>query len=63
MSKGMNMDREQFCTECGDPTGRAGNFHESVFVGLPGEDDLRGPLCDDCLENLRETKGAEVIYR
>lgn len=59
----MNMDREQFCTECGDPTGRAGNFHESVFVKLPGEDEPRGPLCDDCLGELRCREGAEVSYK
>jgi len=43
----MALDREnEYCTKCGDPTGRAGNFEESVFVGE------EGPLCDECAEIL-----------
>ena len=57
----MTLDRQEYCSECGDPTGRAGNFHESVYVKFPGEE-RRGPLCDSCLDELQRTEGAEVIY-
>jgi|GEM_PF-1460004 len=55
----MSLDRHEFCSECGDPTGRAGNFHDSVFVIIAGE--KKGPLCDECADRL-ESDGGELIY-
>lgn len=52
------LNRQEYCSQCGDPTGRAGNFHDSVFVII--NDEKIGPLCDDCLRQL-EQKG-DVIY-
>jgi len=56
----MNMNREQFCSECRDPTGRAGNFHESLFVQIPGEDEPKGPLCDTCADALSNEYSVEI---
>jgi len=55
------LDREQFCSKCGDPTGRAGNFHEHLFVKINGE--LEGPLCDECAESLAEEHDTEIIRK
>lgn len=59
----MSMDREQYCSHCGNPTGRAGNFHDHLFVQVPGEDEPRGPLCDDCAETLSQEFGVEIIRK
>jgi hypothetical protein len=56
----MAMDREQFCSRCGDPTGRAGNFHDSLFVMVG--DSKKGPLCDDCADILSKETDSEIIY-
>jgi hypothetical protein len=56
----MNLDREQFCTGCGDPTGRAGNFHDSLYVMI-GEE-KKGPLCDGCADRLSKENETEIIY-
>ena len=58
----MSLDREQFCTDCGDPTGRAGNFHEALFVLVPGESDRRGPLCDACAKLLSVKHDVKIQY-
>lgn len=56
------LDREEFCTSCGDPTGRAGNFHESLYY-LDSEGEKRGPVCDDCASRLETLEGMEIIGR
>ena len=53
----MSLDRTEFCSRCGDPTGRAGNFHESVFVMI--DDENHGPLCDDCADELERQGGVK----
>jgi len=43
--------------------GRAGNFHDHLFVQVPGEDEPRGPLCDACAESLSQEFNTEIIYK
>lgn len=57
------LDRQQYCSECGDPTGRAGNFHDHLYIQLPDEDYERGPLCDTCAQNLSTEFGVDIIYK
>jgi len=46
----MALDREnEYCSKCGDPTGRAGNYEDSLFI------DEEGPLCDDCYWTITDT--------
>ena len=62
----MMLDRQEFCTECGDPTGRAGNFHDQLYVKIPDESGLlveKGPLCDECAEHLSREYQTEIIRR
>ena len=56
----MALDREQFCSRCGDPTGRAGNFHDQLYVII--EDEKMGPLCDDCADYLSAENSTPIIY-
>jgi len=56
----MAMDRTEFCTRCGDPTGRAGNFHDSIFVQMPDQENPLGPLCDDCKDSLVADGGESI---
>ena len=37
------------CSECGKPTGRVGDFDDSLFT-----DDGEGPFCEDCWDHLAE---------
>lgn len=53
------LNREEFCNHCGDPTGRGGNFHESLKASLPNEEKIISPLCDGCAEELKN-QGAEI---
>jgi len=55
----MFLDREEYCKHCGNPTGRGGNFHDTLIAELNGE--IIKPLCDDCKEQL-ETEGAIIGY-
>ena len=52
--------KEQYCKECGDPTGRAGNFHDSLYV-MVGDRKV-GPLCDECARIISESHDTEIIY-
>lgn len=47
----MALDRHnEYCIGCGDPTGRAGNFEESLFI------DDEGPFCDDCYKIRKDAE-------
>jgi len=57
----MTLDREEYCIHCGNPTGRAGNFHDPLFLDLTGvtveinekiDKENYGPLCDECHDTL-----------
>jgi len=50
--------QEEYCSECGDPTGRCGNFHEPLYY-TTSEGTVLGPLCDECYKNLEISEGQD----
>lgn len=43
----------EYCFVCGEPTGRAGEDDDSIYVG--NEDATTGPWCDDCYALVRDS--------
>jgi hypothetical protein len=44
----------EYCSECGNPTGRAGRYDDSIFLDASDGSGEYGPLCTDCADLLRE---------
>lgn len=42
----------EYCSECGEPTGRAGRSDDSIFVEAVDGSKEYGPLCTDCRDDL-----------
>ncbi len=42
----------EYCSECGEPTGKAGRGEDSIFVMAVDGSKEYGPLCLDCHELL-----------
>ena len=56
------MDRQnEYCVRCGDPTGRAGNYEDSLFLIIDGE--TVGPLCDDDYWQLKKEQDEQEDKR
>ena len=52
----------EYCSNCDDPTGRAGRGDDSLYVTFPDGIE-HGPLCEECFEifekaRLELTKGS-----
>lgn len=42
----------EYCCECSAPTGRAGRYDDSIFIGGYFDEEI-GPLCEECRSNYR----------
>lgn len=42
------MSDLEYCSECDQPTGRAGRFEDSIFIEYEDGKPEVGPLCSDC---------------
>jgi len=42
----------EHCSECGNPTGRAGRGEDSIYAETMIGDDEIGPLCWECYQDL-----------
>jgi len=42
----------EYCSECGEPTGRAGRADDSIFIEAIDGSKEYGPLCTDCRDDL-----------
>ena len=42
----------EYCSECGEPTGRAGRGDDSIFAEAINGSKEYGPLCTNCRDDL-----------
>ena len=44
----------EYCSKCGEPTGRAGRYEDSIYIGEIG------PLCEDCADGFETIPTCDV---
>lgn len=51
----MKAPELEYCDICGEPTGRAGRYDDSLFLVHTIDRKEVGPLCEDCYDNILDS--------